>query len=327
MKKIIKPTKYILFFGIFLCVLFFSYKAIKIEQMGNVLGASSPWTQTDWSGGQDSAVVSGSVNTYLSKAEMNTDVANSLTVSQISGWSADYTQWAYRRKIVFDNTDLNLGVPAEALVDFPVLVKLDAAQEIDYTKTQNQGQDIRFTDSDGTILNYEIETWDESGSSFIWVKVPSININSNTDSIYMYYNNPDAVDAQNRSSVWSNGYAMVQHLNDASTSTVIDSTSNNYTGTKRTTNAPVKIPGKIGFAQDCGPSDYIDLGNILNPGSNNFTVEIWFRRQSVGTANINILYNKENLWETAAGGGYTTLAWMPYWNWVGGSASPLTLNQ
>lgn len=95
--------------------------------------------------------------------------------------------WLYRKKITLINTTANLGVTAVTLANFPILVKLDSGVEIDYTKTQNLGQDIRFTDSDGiTLLSYEIEKWDETGSSYVWAKVPSIDT-TGTDYIYMYY--------------------------------------------------------------------------------------------------------------------------------------------
>ncbi|MCA9380430.1 DUF2341 domain-containing protein, partial [Candidatus Dojkabacteria bacterium] len=208
-----------------------------VEKLGNVLSASSPWIQTDWSGGQFIGLVTENVDTFSTSTNIETTVVNEISLIETDNWSMDYAQWQNRKKVLFDNTDTNLGVPSENLVDFPVLIKLDSGTDIDYSKTQNQGQDIRFTDSDGTILSYEIENWDESGSSFIWVKVPSIDINSSEDSIFLYYNNPLAPDAQNPADVWSNGYAMVQHLDDASVSTVVDSTSSNFTGTKRTSNA------------------------------------------------------------------------------------------
>ncbi|MCA9382599.1 DUF2341 domain-containing protein, partial [Candidatus Dojkabacteria bacterium] len=243
------------------------------------------------------------------------------------GWSVDYANWGYRKKITFDNTDAFLGLASEDLIDFPVLVKLVNGVNIDYTKTKDAGEDVRFTDNDGSVLSYEIELWDESGSSFVWVKVPKIDINSNTDSIYLYYGNNSATDSQNPSDVWSNNYAMVQHLKDNLSTNVKDSTSNAYVGTKRLTNSPLQIDGKIGKAQQFGTSDYIDLGNILNPGTNSFTVETWFRRQTNGGANGSILYNKENLYETSAGGGYVTYAWQPHWAWDGGNSAAFSLNQ
>ncbi|MFH8038560.1 MAG: DUF2341 domain-containing protein [Candidatus Aenigmatarchaeota archaeon] len=51
--------------------------------------------------------------------------------------------------------------------------------------------DIRFTDSDGTQLNY----WQEADGKF-WVKVPFIRARS-TKTIYLYYGNPNATSVSN----------------------------------------------------------------------------------------------------------------------------------
>ena len=74
------------------------------------------------------------------------------------------TSWLNRTKITFDNS-----ASSEDLIDFPVLVSLTSA-EIDYAKTQGVGNDIRFVDADGiTELPYEIEKWDDLGTSVVWV--------------------------------------------------------------------------------------------------------------------------------------------------------------
>ena len=63
-------------------------------------------------------------------------------------WDSD---WLERKQLTFDNSD-----QAESLVDFPVLVKL-SSNRVDYTKTLNAGEDLRFIDADGvTILDHEI---------------------------------------------------------------------------------------------------------------------------------------------------------------------------
>ena len=51
--------------------------------------------------------------------------------------------------------------------------------------------DIRFVDNnDSTPLNYWIESGQNSSSTKIWVKIPSIA--SGTNTIYFYYNSPTA---------------------------------------------------------------------------------------------------------------------------------------
>ena len=88
--------------------------------------------------------------------------------------------WAHRRKLTFLNGSWG------SLTDFPVLLALDSSN-IDYSKTMDAGEDLRFTDPDGALLKYEIEVWDELGTSYVWVKVPEIDASSNSDFIWMYY--------------------------------------------------------------------------------------------------------------------------------------------
>lgn len=171
-----------------------------------VYAASSPWTQTDWVGG--GGQTSWSDNTMFdSSSSVTTSTAGQATLQATSSWYN--ASWAYRRKITFDNS-----AQAENLTNFPVLVKLDSTK-IDYSNTQDAGQDIRFTDSDGTtLLSYEIEEWDETATSSIWVKVPQIDASLNTDHIYMYYGNAVAADGQAVTSVWDTNSKGIWHMKD-----------------------------------------------------------------------------------------------------------------
>lgn len=191
--------------------------------------------------------------------------------------------WEHRQRLTFNNSG-----QSENLVDFPILVKLDSTR-IDYTKTQDSGQDIRFVDSDNsTVLNYEIEKWDETGDSWVWVKVPQINGSSSTDHIYMYYCNQwDVPDGQNPTAVWDTNFKGVWHLNrlgvgdgpkptpipipilglsskgigslDKLGASVLDSTSNNNDGTNNgaTRGASGKIDNAFYF--DADEDDYVEV--------------------------------------------------------------------
>src|SRR3990167_5443494 len=196
-----------------------------------VYAASSPWTQTDWVGGSGQTSWSDATK-FSTSSNVTTSTAGQVTLSPTSGWCGNAScdsSWKYRKKVTFNNTDANLGVTSENLVNFPVLVKLSSSN-IDYTKTQDSGQDIRFTDTDGSDLAYEIEKWDETGTSWVWVKVPQIDINSSTDYIYLYYGNTSATDHQQATSVWDSNFSMIQHLKETS-GTHQDSTSNDFDST------------------------------------------------------------------------------------------------
>lgn len=115
-----------------------------------------------------------------------------------------------------------------------------------------------------------------------------------------------------------------------STGKVTDKTPYSNDGTN---NGATLTTDKFGHANKSmnfdGVDDYINIpsSNSLNPGSNNFSVEVWFKMNSVGTIDAAILYNKESLYEASAGGGYFTYAWQPNWAWFGGTSFPVNVGE
>ncbi|MFZ4773744.1 MAG: LamG-like jellyroll fold domain-containing protein [Terrimicrobiaceae bacterium] len=76
-----------------------------------------------------------------------------------------------------------------------------------------------------------------------------------------------------------------------------------------------------------GGNDYVSIktSSSLNPGSLGFSISTWFKMNSAGGLNGSILYNKENLYEASAGGGYFTYAWQPHWAWDGDTSFPVSV--
>jgi hypothetical protein len=64
---------------------------------------------------------------------------------------------------------------------------------------------------------------------------------------------------------------------------------------------------------------------FVNPGSSDFSIELLF---NCSNANVGegILYNKEDLYETAIHSGYFQYAWQPHWSWDGESSFPVSSN-
>jgi uncharacterized protein DUF2341/concanavalin A-like lectin/glucanase superfamily protein/purple acid phosphatase-like protein len=236
--------------------------------------ALSTWTQSDWSSG----VGSSTSNQYSSDSNAVTSTANQVTLSQGSSPAWYNAAWKYRQQLALNNTTSNLGVTSETLTSFPVLVKLTSSN-FNFSNAQSQGQDIRFTDSNGTsILNYEIEYWNSgSQQADIWVDVPSITTNS-TYSIYMYYGNSSASDAQNKNGVWNSQYLSVNHLGETTGTALNDSTSNGNTLTKPSSSLPAPLSsGEIGGAQSFnGTSSSYALSNSFGAQPTSWTAEVWF---------------------------------------------------
>jgi hypothetical protein len=90
--------------------------------------------------------------------------------------------WSYRRPVTLS--------PATSVGDYQVLVTLTTAvMGNPYTDVNTDGSDIRFTGPDGvTLQDYWVESWDNTGTSKIWVEVQV----SGTSTIYMYYGNAAA---------------------------------------------------------------------------------------------------------------------------------------
>jgi len=153
-------------------------------------------------------------------------------------------------------------------VNFPVLINLNPGR-VNYGNIQDLGQDIRFVDSDdATALNYEIEKYDETDTSTIWVKVPQV-ASTTTDFIYMYYNSSTAADAQATTSVWDSNFAGVWHLKETATSTakyIKDSTLNANNGSSTGVSYPAPTStGQIDGAQSFdGGNDYVDTGKAIS---------------------------------------------------------------
>ena len=225
------------------------------------------WTQTDWQGGVSSQVITSDATTFSYEDSIDYSQAGKITLEKRSGWHLD--DWNYRRKITFDNTQTKLGVTPEALVNFPFLVKLENGVNIDYSKTNNDGSDIRFIDSDGTALSYEIEEWNESGASYVWVKIPQID-EGNTDHVFVYYGNPTATDASESANVWNSDFLAVWHLKEPS-GNVLDSTSNGRHGTAvNLTRASSGIVGKSILT--AASNSYVD---VTMPLGATVTIESW----------------------------------------------------
>lgn len=133
----------------------------------------------------------------------------------VSWWDSN---WGFRKKLVFNNSG-----STEDLRDFPALVRLTPLN-FNYSKARDDGADLRFVDDDNaTLLNYEIELWNTSGDSFIWVNVTRIDAASSDDYIWIYYGNDDAATGENTAATWKSSYGIVYHMDPGG----VDSTSNN----------------------------------------------------------------------------------------------------
>jgi len=169
-------------------------------------------------------------------------------------WDTDWQYW-----VVITVPDYNIN---GHLYDFPVPIIINSTVA---TNCNSDGSDIRFLLTDNsTQLDYEIERWDSSSNSIVWVKVPHLAPDADND-IIMYYGNPSATDAQNPTGVWSNNFTAVWHFNESS-GTIYDSTSNNYDLTNNGATYIKNADGLGGAYSFDGINDYLQVTGF-NPNN------------------------------------------------------------
>ncbi len=159
---------------------------------------------------------------------------------------------------------------SENLADFPALVTFgEGITHFQYGQFADaDGGDLRFTVAgDTNLLPYEIDTWNPSGDSAVWVKVPLLSGAATT--IRAHWGNASAVPSSyTAADVWSAGYAGVWHLGETN-GLFFDSASTNHgtllgalTDSVRGTNAI--IGGGLLLSGDGGDRDHVQIAHESN---------------------------------------------------------------
>ncbi|MBI4713328.1 MAG: DUF2341 domain-containing protein, partial [Planctomycetes bacterium] len=216
-----------------------------------------------------------------------------LCLSVVSGtaFAVDYTSaggmagWDNRSPIVITETSGAL------LTNYQVLIEIQGSNPanpnyIDFAKVLANGDDIRFTKSDGsTLLDYWIESWDDVGlTAKIWVEVDSLPASTAT-TIYVYYNNPAEPAASSVANTFIREIDGGQPVKGAWT---LDDNAQDTSGNANhgTLNGGMGYTaGKFGSAgQFDGTNDYVSKTSGVSGigGTNQFTVEAWVKRSSTG---------------------------------------------
>ena len=163
-----------------------------------------------------------------------------------------------------------------AVENLPVLLRLseDSINGFFYSDVVNKS--FKITDKDQNLLSYEIDTWNESGESTIWVKVPNFSSGQILDVRYGL----DYSSSQKMENIWEK-YVSVWHLENVNT----EDKANDYDGIGNG-NLAVTEDGKIGKAVTFPGTDNSSIycGATL-PNSeltDGFTIEGWINPNTYG---------------------------------------------
>jgi len=184
----------------------------------------------------------------------------------------------------------------ETLTGFPALVKLSATDDaygFSYSDCVSGKDDLWFTDSDGNLIPHDVDTWNASGDSFVWVRIPSL---SNGAKIVMHWGaTRTAEQICTPADTWA-GYVGVWHMNKTGTTAEPDATAKGLDAAPLTSGSAATslntATGTVGAGRAI-PSDgkYFSVGSSSNPYHStlttkaNFSVSGWCKLSSIPNNN------------------------------------------
>lgn len=231
----------------------------------------------------------------LGSKSVTVTAANTNGISSAVEWSVTVEQigtFNYYKEIL-----INHSMVYEDLTNFSVLINFTDSDLADHA--QADGDDIIFRASDKTTqLDHEQEYWNKTTGDYVgWVRVPAVNSTVNT-TIYMYYNNSDAVNSEDAAGVWDAHYKAVYHMSETPPGTIYDSTSNDNDGTTSGMDSADQVTGEIDGALDFDEvNDYVYTGvdSSLDVG-NNITITIYAERHDAVLTGLQslVVYREAN---------------------------------
>lgn len=234
------------------------------------------------------------------KETNNFTVTGTIPVTRVTLWAWDDSDkyldsLGYHSKITINTTN------ETPLVNFPMLIKIREGMPkgFEYKYANPDGSDIRFIDSEGNLLAHEFDTWDTTGESIIWVKVPQYFKGASITMCWGELVDKRAPAALDPKEVWT-AYLGVWHMENAK---------NSLTGTSGTlgTSKQASMAGMIGSAMGKTAKDASDailtadtasnqkLNELNGTGdpidtyhSRTFTASFWVRLN--GDSNANAMF-------------------------------------
>ena len=92
----------------------------------------------------------------------------------------------------------------ETLETFPLLVRISPERiaGFAYADCAADGSDISFALEDGTVLAYDVDTWNAEGESLVWVSIPNFK-----DGVSFYFRWKDASPQPSRATATTPSFA------------------------------------------------------------------------------------------------------------------------
>jgi hypothetical protein len=204
----------------------------------------------------------------------------------------DYSSWLYYKKGLINTKTGTGGGVSNPVGHIPVLVRLNNGN-FDFSKALPLGADIRFTDTTGVHLPYEIEYWNGvADSSAIWVWIDSVKGNDSLYSFRMYYGKSGAADSSRSFAVFdtADGFMGAWHLSEDASGLGALSLYKDATYRGNSGADSVGSTGKAGCIgngqQFNGSTDLVSTIHTPSAGASDWTVSAWVRTSSMSAGMV-----------------------------------------
>jgi hypothetical protein len=160
-----------------------------------------------------------------------------------------------------------------------LLIRLDSNQ-FPMLGARRDGGDLRFSDPDGTHLDYWITYWDTVSTKVrVWVQVPQVDKQSSTDFIRMHWGNPTALSLSDSTKAFSKDFGFRGVWQFDKSGPLKDLTGNGFDGVA--TGAALET-GQAGFGYTFdGYDDHITIPKAAVAGLAKFTFAMWVKTGSI----------------------------------------------
>ena len=175
----------------------------------------------------------------------------------------------------------------ETITGFPALVKLSASDDaygFSYSDCVNGKDDLWFEDADGNLIPHDVDTWNETGDSYVWVRIPSL---SNGAKIVMHWGAARTAEQTcTTADTWA-GYVGVWHMNETGTTAEPDATANNLSaapvlGSGGNSTSIDTATGQIGAGRAVTQGTMLKVTGHSVSDAKVFTISGWAKRTGTG---------------------------------------------
>lgn len=240
----------------------------------------------------DSIPAASSLPLFFREESSSDDMLLTDNIQVVSGNTTVINQDSSRThsQLITINTSGSGTSISSELLSIPVLIKL-STENFDFSQIHIEDDNLRFTKTNGMILNHEIEQWDTiNKTACIWVLLDTLNQDDTNKQIIINWGNKDPVISPYPYSVFdtADGFRGVWHIVGEKSgirnhdlykdATIYNNHGDDFIHARG-------ITGVIGNGKEFnGEDDYIAIADtsVYHFGSGPFTISLWFNKIDSG---------------------------------------------